>query len=679
MCQPQLKKKIFLSTHVVYTCTYTLVQLLHKGYQSNQSIRVGILLYGPPGSGKTHLVKALAREANVHLEHINGADCVGNTAAEDRLKRAFAAAKNAAPCILFIDELDAVAPSRSTPGTSDVERQSTALIMSLIDSLRSFQACSNKGPIALIAASNRPHAVDAALRRPGRLDVEYPLGAPNRAEREEMLRCITKNMKLDENVDLCEIAERLQGYMAADIAGCVMEAGVQCVSHAVHAMEYHGNDLTAVLDDSELLAMSRDGDVLDSLLRISSMHFDAAIASMHPALLRNLTADIPRDVTWDDVGGLLGVKQELQELIEWPLLHGSLMHASGLSFPKGALLYGPPGCGKTMIVKAMAASCNVNFISIRGPELLDKWVGESERAIRELFQTARTAAPCIIFFDEIDAIGSRRSGGGSGGNSGTVGDAVSARVLNQLLCEMDGLGSSPASPGRCTTKTASQRQQGAKTENNIMSDCVFVLGATNRPGALDPSLLRPGRLDKIIKVPLPDCAARVSILRKVLRRCPLSPEVDLVDVAAREEMVGMSGADVAEVGKKAGTLFVREMIAQGHSEGADAAHGGMLHSRHVEEALKSTRRSVSEEVSRWYDEIEEKLMNGSLEEEESDPFTNARYKRQQMAVVAEMVKGACEKKAVALQERVRQLEAMLREAGVEVPSSAEMDVDDSTE
>ena len=620
----------------------------------------GVLLSGPPGCGKTYLARALCEESTLQVESINGADCVGGKTGEERLRRAFNAAKNAAPCILFIDEIDALAPSRGTAGVSETERQSTALTLTLFDNLRSSGAV-----VAVVAASNRPDAIDPALRRPGRLDTEIKLRTPGTYEREAILRCaVGSTMPLEPSVQLEKIAGKLQGYMAADVAAVVTEAALRCVVEAVSNAEENGT-LEQLVNYGEAASVENK-----SMIKVGPRHFNSAIEAMGPAILRGIAAEIPRDISWDDVGGLDSVKKELQEFVEWPLVHGDRLTAMGLPVPAGALLYGPPGCGKTLLAKAVAGCCGANFISVRGPELLQKWLGESEKAIRDVFSAARAAAPCVVFFDEVDAVAPRRDGAGSSSSSGggAAGDAAASRVLNQLLCELDGIGS-------CTG-----------------SSPVFVLAATNRPAAIDPALLRPGRLDRVLKVPLPDEQARSRILTAALRKCPIAAELDVSAFGAREELEGFSGADMSELARRAGTYLVRQEIAASetlitferinnnsiNSHGTEEAinHNDnspclCLEKYHLVAALHGMRRSVSIPEAEYHDKVEKKLAEGSLSAADVFGAEAAAHrqqeKAQQMHAVVEAVERACENKAVELRARVEQLEAAMLEAGLELP------------
>ncbi|KAL4458073.1 hypothetical protein ABPG75_012938 [Micractinium tetrahymenae] len=622
----QIQKELLLQ-QVVYP-------LLHPRLFSRLGVSCcrGVLLHGAPGSGKTHLVRALAAEARLPIVWLNGGECVGEHA-ERNLRRAFASAKSQQPCILLLDELDALAPCRAQ-SHSEHERQATARLLAAMDELRASRC-----RVGLVGATNRRAGVDGALHRAGRLDTEVALGALGEEERFAVLRCCTQRMPLAPCVDLPAVAARLRGYVAADVAAVASEAGLLCAAAAVEAADARGR--LAEVESEEFL----EG------LRVTAEQFEAAVARLGPAVLRGLAPEVP-EITWDDVGGLEDAKAALRELVELPLRHGGLLSAYGLPPPRGALLYGPPGCGKTLLAKAAAAQCGANFLSIRGPELLQKWLGESERAVREVFDTARQAAPCLIFFDEIDSIACRR---GAGGSASAGGDAAAARVLNQLLVEMDGLS-----------------DRGG----------VFVLCATNRPEALDPALTRPGRLDHLLRVPLPDEPARLAVLQAALRRCPLGADVALAELAGAPT-AGLSGADLAEVCRRAGMAAIRELVAaeeawlaareaaqrEGGSGAALAAppEPAPLQQQHLLAALATVQRSVSDEESQRYARIERHLADGSL----PAPEPRSAGRQQAAAVLQRAVQaavaGSVERQLSALQQRVQQLEALARGAGLEVP------------
>merc|ERR1712087_555150 len=351
--------------------------------------------------------------------------------------------------------------------------------------------------------TNRPNSIDAALRRFGRFDREVDIGVPDENGRLEVLRIHTKNMKLSNDVDLESLAKETHGYVGADIAQLCTEGAMQCIREKMDVID---------LDDDEI-----DAEILDSMA-VSQEHFRNALSTSNPSALRETVVEVP-NVTWEDIGGLESVKRELQEVVQYPVNFPEKFEKFGMSPSKGVLFYGPPGCGKTLLAKAIANECSANFISIKGPELLTMWFGESEANVRELFDKARGAAPCVLFFDELDSIA--RARGSSSGDAGGAGD----RVINQILTEMDGMGSKKS---------------------------VFIIGATNRPDIIDPAVLRPGRLDQLIYIPLPDFPARVSILQATLRKSPLDPDVDLQHLA--EQSYGYSGADLQGVSKAAAKI-----------------------------------------------------------------------------------------------------------------------------
>merc|ERR1711976_1122409 len=404
----------------------------------------GVLMYGPPGSGKTLIARAVANETGAFFFLINGPEIMSKMAgeAEGNLRRAFEEAEKNAPAIIFIDELDSIAPKRDKTG-GEVEKRIVSQLLTLMDGMKS------RGQVVLIAATNRPNSIDAALRRFGRFDKEIDIGVPDEIGRIEILRIHTKNMKLDQDVDIPTIARETHGYVGADLAQLCSEAALQCIREKMDLID---------LDDETI-----DAAILESMA-VTQDHFKHAQGTTNPSSLRETIVEVP-NVTWDDIGGLEEVKKHLNEMILYPVEHPEKFQKFGMKPSKGVLFYGPPGCGKTLLAKAVTNECSANFISVKGPELLTMWFGESEGNVREIFDKARGAAPCVLFFDELDSIASARGGGG--GDAGGAGD----RVVNQLLTEMDGVG--------------------AKKN-------VFFIGATNRPEILDAALLRPGRLDQHI-------------------------------------------------------------------------------------------------------------------------------------------------------------------------------------
>ncbi|MET1101858.1 MAG: CDC48 family AAA ATPase, partial [Pyrodictiaceae archaeon] len=418
----------------------------------------GILLYGPPGVGKTLLAKAIANETNAYFIAINGPEIMSKYygESEQRLREIFETAKKNAPAIIFIDEIDAIAPKRDEV-IGEVERRVVAQLLTLMDGLEA------RGDVIVIAATNRPSAVDPALRRPGRFDREIEIPLPDKQGRLEILQIHTRNMPLADDVDLEKLAELTRGFTGADLAALVREA-------ALHALRRY-------LPYIDLSTDTIPTEVLEKM-EVRMEDFMAALRGIVPSGLREIYIEVP-EVRWSDVGGLEDVKQQLREAVEWPLKYPGVFERMGVSPPKGILLFGPPGTGKTLLAKAAATESGANFIAVRGPEILSKWVGESEKMVRELFRKARQHAPAIIFFDEIDAIAPAR---GLGYDS----SGVTYRIVNQLLAELDGI---------------------------VPLSNVVVIAATNRPDLLDPALLRPGRLDKLIYVPPPDKDARLQILR----------------------------------------------------------------------------------------------------------------------------------------------------------------------
>lgn len=524
----------------------------------------GILMYGPPGTGKTLIARAIANETGAFFFLINGPEIMSKLAgeSESNLRKAFEEAEKNSPAIIFIDEIDAIAPKRDK-ANGEVERRIVSQLLTLMDGLNT------RAHVIVIAATNRPNSIDSALRRFGRFDREIDIGIPDEIGRLEISRIHTRNMKLDEDVDLEAIAKETHGYVGADLAQLCTEAAMQCIREKMDLID---------LDEDTI-----DAAVLDSLA-VTQEHFKMALTSTNPSALRETVVENP-NISWEDIGGLEKVKQELRELVQYPVEYPEKFEKFGMSPSKGVLFYGPPGCGKTLLAKAIATECQANFISIKGPELLTMWFGESEANVRQIFDKARQAAPCILFFDELDSIA--RARGSSGGDAGGAGD----RVINQLLTEMDGL---------------------EKRKN------VFIVGATNRPDIIDPAIMRPGRLDQLIYIPLPDEASRSSILNATLKKSPVSPDVDL-DFLARNTH-GFSGADLTEICQRACKLAIRESIeSEVERIKARQAEAGedvdimdeeeedeedtvpYITRAHFEESMRFARRSVSDNDIRKYE------------------------------------------------------------------------------
>ncbi|GAB6028765.1 hypothetical protein CHUAL_004581 [Chamberlinius hualienensis] len=518
----------------------------------------GILLYGPPGTGKTLIARAVANETGAFFFLINGPEIMSKLAgeSESNLRKAFDTAEKNAPSIIFIDELDAIAPKREkTHG--EVERRIVSQLLTLMDGLK------QRSHVIVMAATNRPNSIDPALRRFGRFDREVDIGIPDATGRLEILRIHTKNMKLADDVDLEQIAAESHGHVGADLAALCSEAALQQIREKMDLID---------LEDDQI-----DAEVLDSLA-VNMDNFRWAMGKSTPSALRETIVEVP-NVTWEDIGGLEGVKRELQELVQYPVEHPEKFLKFGMTPSRGVLFYGPPGCGKTLLAKAIANECQANFISIKGPELLTMWFGESEANVRDVFDKARSAAPCVLFFDELDSIAKAR--GGSLGDAGGAAD----RVINQILTEMDGMSS----------------------KKNV-----FIIGATNRPDIIDPAILRPGRLDQLIYIPLPDEGSRSAILRANLRQSPLADDVDLQYLAKVTH--GFSGADLTEICQRACKLAIRESIEseiRREKEKAANPDSAMdvedvdpvpnIRKEHFEEAMKFARRSVTDNDIRKYE------------------------------------------------------------------------------
>lgn len=462
----------------------------------------GVLLHGPPGTGKTLLAKAVANETNASFYHIGGPEIMSKFygESEERLREIFKEAEENAPSIIFIDEIDSIAPKREEV-SGDVEKRIVSQLLTIMDGLES------RGQLVVIGATNRPNAIDPALRRPGRFDREIEIGLPDRKGRLQVLQIHTRGMPLVEDIQLEDIAARTHGFVGADLEALAKEAAMGA--------------LRRILPEINLDEESIPAELLDKI-NVTMDDFENSLREVPPSTMREVLVESP-NVKWTDVGGLEETKQELREAIEWPLKYGELFEYSGVNPPKGIMLYGPPGTGKTLIAKAVATESEVNFISVKGPELLSKWVGESERGVREVFRKARQAAPCIVFFDEIDSIVPPRGRG--------LGSNVTERVVSQILTELDGLDS--------------------------LKD-VVVVAATNRPDMVDPALMRPGRIDRILYIPNPDKEAREAILAIHTRGMPLAEDIDMDKLA--EQMENYSGADIAATCQAASQIAIHEHL-----------------------------------------------------------------------------------------------------------------------
>jgi transitional endoplasmic reticulum ATPase len=489
----------------------------------------GVLLYGPPGTGKTLLAKALASETNAHFETLSGPEIMSKYygESEEKLRQLFKTAEENAPSIILIDEIDSIAPKREEV-TGEVERRVVAQLLALMDGMET------RGKVVVIAATNRPDSIDAALRRPGRFDREIEIGVPNRESRLEVLQIHTRGMPLAKDVNQEKLADVTHGFVGADLAALAREAAIRAIRR--------------VLPEIDLEVESIPVETLNKI-EVNNDDFLAALREMDPSAMREVMVESP-NVHWDDIGGLADVKQKLIESVEWPLTYAKLFEHMDAKAPRGILLYGPPGTGKTMLAKAVATESQANFISIKGPEFLSKWVGESEKAVRETFRKARQAAPSVVFLDEIDSIAPARGGASSDSH-------VTERVISQILTELDGL----------------------EALNSVM-----VIAATNRPDIIDPALLRPGRFDRLVEIGLPDEEARQQILKIHMAKKPLADDVKVEELAKSTEKY--SGADLGAVVNEAVMLAIREYVQSGSCKDDATFCDYKIEKKHFDEALK---------------------------------------------------------------------------------------------
>ena len=551
----------------------------------------GVLLHGPPGCGKSLIANALVEETGAHVVIINGPEIMARKGGESEanLRQAFEEAIEKAPSIIFMDELDSIAPKRDQ-AQGETEKRVVSQLLTLMDSLKS------SSNVMVVGATNRPNVIESALRRPGRFDRELEIVIPDEEGRHEILKIKTKDMKLAPDVDLFQIARDTHGYVGADLQQLTLEAALQCIRSNIGNMDVDSED--PVPDEA-----------LD-MLEVTNDHMNHALSVCDPSTLRDNKVEIP-NVKWEDIGGLEETKRELQEMVRYPIEHRHLFERFGMQASRGVLFYGPPGtcaqhslrfrfcslsnitsffmvkgCGKTLMAKAIANECGANFISVKGPELLNMWFGGSEANVRNLFDKARAASPCILFFDEMDSIARSRGGGGGGGSSDT-----SDRVINQILSEIDGMGS-------------------GKT--------LFIIGATNRPDILDPGIMRPGRLDQLIYIPLPDRESRVSIFKANLRKSPVEESVKMEQLADVTD--GFSGADITEICQRAAKNAIRDSITaqierqkrveagELTQEEADALPDPVpfITAAHFEASMSKARRSVGPEIIEQYRQFSEK-------------------------------------------------------------------------
>ncbi len=503
----------------------------------------GVLLYGPPGTGKTLLAKAVAHETQAHFKSVNAPEIMSKFVgeAEERIRKIFKEAEENAPSIIFIDEIDSIAPKRETV-VGEVERRVVAQILALMDGLEA------RGNVIVIAATNRVNSLDEALRRPGRFDREIEFPVPNKKARKEILQIHTRGMPLAEDgtnkVDLDHFASITHGFVGADLAALGKEAAMKA--------------LRRYLPKIDLEAESIPQEILEEL-EVNKKDFINGLKDVQPSALREVAIEIP-NVKWSDIGDLDYAKEELKQAIEWPLKHPDSFKKMGIKPPAGVLLHGPPGCGKTLLAKAVASESESNFISIKGPELLSMWVGESEKGIRQVFRKARQVSPCIVFFDEIDSIASKRGM--------DAGSHVTERVVNQLLTELDGI----------------EQNRG-----------VVFMAATNRPDLLDPGIMRPGRIDKFIKIDAPDKKGRTAIFKVHTKNVKLDKDISLKELVEKTD--GFSGADIE------GLIRAAALIALKNSKMKPVP----VTKKDFEEALAKTKPSITPKVEEAYEEIEEHL------------------------------------------------------------------------
>jgi len=514
----------------------------------------GVLLYGPPGTGKTLIAKAVANEAGANFYSIQGPEIMSKYygQSEERLREKFDEAQKNAPSVLFIDELDSIAPRREEV-TGEVERRVVAQLLTLMDGL------TGRGQVIVIAATNREEAIDPALRRGGRFDREIEIGVPDRIGRKEIMQIHSRGMPIEGNEEdrenlLTELANVTHGFVGADLAALAREAAMRTLRRYLPEIDLEKPIPSEILEK----------------MRVTPGDFKEALKEVEPSAMREVLVEIPH-TTWDDVGGLEDLKAKLKEAVEMPLKDPESFKRMGITPPRGILLYGAPGTGKTLIAKAVATESESNFISIKGPEVMSKWVGESEKAVRMIFKKARQVAPCIVFLDEIDAIAHRRGGGE--GDSG-----VTERVVNQLLTSMDGL----------------ESREG-----------VLVIAATNRPDMVDPALLRAGRFDKLILVPVPDERTRLEILKVHTKNMPLDGDVSIGELA--KEIEGYTGADIEGLCREAALSALREN-----------RKAKKVSMKHFEEAKKSVHPSMDEETARVYERMGQEMEKGISKKEREE-------------------------------------------------------------
>jgi transitional endoplasmic reticulum ATPase len=510
----------------------------------------GVLLYGPPGSGKTLLARAVANESGANFTAINGPEVMSKWygESEQNIRKIFDEAEKNAPSIIFFDEIDAIAPKREEV-TGEVERRVVSQILTLMDGLKS------RGKVIVIAATNRPNALDPALRRPGRFDREIEIGVPDAKGRKEILQIHTRNMPLTNDVKLDWLASVTYGFVGADLSALCKEAAMLSLRRNLPQLSWKKQEELPVKAIEKITVTKKD--------------FENSLKMVEPSAMREVMVEIPK-VKWEDVGGLDEVKSTLKEIVEWPLNNPEAFKRIGIKPPRGVLFYGPPGSGKTMLAKAVANESGANFISVKGPEILTKWVGESEKKIREIFKRAKQVAPTIVFFDELDSIAARRGL--------EVGSRVSENIVSMILTEMSGL----------------------EELHNVV-----VLAATNRPDILDPAMLRPGRFDTQILVPAPDEGARLEILKIHTKDMPLTKDVNLKEISRKTK--GYSGADLEALAREAGLFALRKDMKT-----------KMVTKNEFLKALKNVQPSINEEMIAFYEKMRERIKTPVKQKKKKD-------------------------------------------------------------
>lgn len=576
----------------------------------------GVIVHGPSGCGKTHLLSTLGKECGIYMETISCCEFINELESEKVIKKAFTNAKKASPAILFVDNFEILSQTGYQASQNGINGHCTHVFLKYLDDLRK-----EKCDVVVICATSTIDSIHPSLRRHGRLDLEISMGRQLSAkEKFDILKACLSNSRYTPDLILesMQIEDSMQGFLACDISGLVREAGLLAVVDAIRAS--NGDENLLLLDEN--------------IPTINQSHLTSALQTIRvPSTLRQYNS-FQNTVPWESIGGLDQVKQQLIEMIEWPLQYQKIISSFGLPLSTGALLYGAPGCGKTLLAKAVASSCKANFICISGPEILQKWVGESESSIREIFRLARLSKPCVVFLDELDALAPRRKSI-SKGNTSAGGDTM-PRIVAQLLCEIDGLGNKDGG-----------------------NNGVIVIGATNRPDAIDPALLRPGRLSEMIHVPLPDHQSRICILQSNLDKCPKDSGFNLERFAEKHAdlLEGLTGADLTEVARRAGMDVIRMMIQNNNPpESEITLTEGILF-----DALKGMRKSVSQASVSYYDHLVKSVANGKGFDDTDSSNTSSIPIEMAIKLTEQVVQAKCS----SLRNRVLELEQLLERHGID--------------